>query len=1233
MKRTILLLLAILLWGGTSLLHAQAEAPFLPSAADARCKQWVDSVFFGLNLQEKVGQLIVTTFPAKADKQKKKQIRDLVKKYKIGGLLFAEGTPEEQAILTNIAQKNSKVPVMITFDGEWGLSMRLEGTPYFPKNAALGCIEDNQLIYEYGREVAREFRELGVHVNFAPDADVNTNPLNPVIYVRSFGEDPKKVAEKVLAYSRGLESGGVLSVSKHFPGHGDTDVDSHKGLPVLYYNRERLDSVELYPFREMVRAGLGGVMVGHLQVPALEPDAKTASSLSRNVVTGLLKDEMGFQGLVFTDALDMKGVSSVPQLTTKALLAGNDMVLVQYNTANAVQEVLSAVKEGVLSEKEVEAKCRKILTYKYLLGLRQPRPQLQVSGMSYRIHTDEAKALVTRLRQASITVLGNHFGILPLTPVGGAPIALLSIGEGKDSVFVDEMKKLSPVPMECFRLTREMSEDGRRELVRKLADYRRIVVSVSGKDADVVAYADFLAGLDLSVPLVYAFFTSYRGMQPLEPALNQASAVVLGHSSEADIQQYVAGVIFAKVPAQGKLSMSIGSLYQAGEGSVITPGMKPGSIIPEDLGMKSNELHRIDAIVRAGLAAGAYPGCQVLVLKDGQTVYDKCFGIHSDKDTTAVRPTDLFDLASLTKTTATLLAVMKLYDGGKLKLTDKVSQYLPFLRSTNKKNITIKDLLLHESGLPPYIRFYLEAIDPNSVHGPYAQSWVDEWHRTRVSEHSYYCSDFKFKKGLVSEKESSVYNLHVADKMWLNKSFKNTILQNLLYAASPLYNGNTMYKDVKNLDGTQLFPQTYDKELWKRAADAADAAINCCLGAGIQMSLSGENSINKYEKMFYSNTSNPEFILASIQTYGIYEDVSCNSHSEDKGGWGRFSIMQNQVDAYETADGHLPFLMDDDGCIIYDSNGQPTVNPESNYSESGFTHVDELWDGTSWQPCTNVYKDLNGAVVNDMGKYDLYNMYVNRDPRFYASLTFQGAKFRNATEGLERCYHFAYWRNLEYYTYWWVDGYPNVNTNNETGYGLRKFMNPVADIKNWIGTSSNYPLFRLAELYLIKAEALNEYYESPNQDVYDAINEVRSRVEMPDLPIVSEDNTKIGMRKRIRNERRVELFFEGHRFWDVRRWKIGDKCFGIPNYRMNAQPTEAEIMAKANELGYTSMTDNANNPDYWWDRVWNSRDVGLQIYYKRTVDVNCVFSDKMYLFPIPQGDINKNLNLVQNYGW
>lgn len=452
------------------------------------------------------------------------------------------------------------------------------------------------------------------------------------------------------------------------------------------------------------------------------------------------------------------------------------------------------------------------------------------------------------------------------------------------------------------------------------------------------------------------------------------------------------------------------------------------------------------------------------------------------------------------------------------------------------------------------------------------------------------------------------------------------------------FTGNTaplILKDIKNADGTQLFPQTYDKELWKKAADAAQAAIDRCLSAGITLSHEGVNSINKYEKMFYNNTNNSEFILASIQTYGIYEDVSCNSHSNDKGGWGRFSIMQNQVDAYETATGHLPFLMDDEGCILYDENGTPTINPESDYKEDGFTHVDELWDGTTMQPCTNVYLDLNYSVVKDMGEYDLYNMYVNRDPRFYASLTFQGAKFRNATEGLQRCYHFAYWRNQEQYGPLWVDGYPNINTNNETGYGVRKYMNPEADIKNWIGTSSNYPLFRLSELYLIKAEALNEYYDTPNQEVYDAINQIRDRVDMPRLPLsdVAEDKTQIGMRKRIRNERRVELFFEGHRFWDVRRWMVGDRCFGIPNYRMNAQPSENELMAKAREMGKVSMTDYASDPAYSEQRVWDSREVGLAIYYKRTVDVNCVFSDKMYLFPIPQDDINKNGILVQNYGW
>lgn len=792
MKRCTLFLWAIGLLLGFSSLHAQTVAPFLPSAGDSRCRQWVDSVFTGLNRQEKIGQLIVATIPAKADKATKKKIRELIKKYKVGGLLFSEGTPEEQAILTNMARKDAKIPVMITFDGEWGLSMRLKGAPDYPRNAALGCIEDNSLIEAYGREVARQFRELGVHVNFAPDADVNTNPFNPVIHVRSFGENPRKVAEKVVAYSRGLESGGVLSVCKHFPGHGDTDVDSHKALPALYYNRERLDSVELYPFKEMIRAGLGGVMVGHLQVQALDPDGVTPSSLSKNVVTGLLKDELGFKGLVFTDALDMKGVSGVPQVTTKALQAGNDMVLVQYNTKNAVEELIAAVESGKLSKEELDAKCRKVLTYKYMLGLRSRQPQLQVSGMSYRINTEEAQTLASKLRCSAVTVLNNYFNILPLAPVEGN-IAVLSMGEKEmDAPFVEAMKKNAGISH--FYLPWNADEAAQQEVLGQLAAYRRVVISITGSayvsDRDVA----FLEGLNLSAPLVYTFFTSYRTLQPLAPALAKSSAVVLAHSIEADLQQYVADVLFAKEPARGKISMSIGRLFPAGTGCVIEPGMKPGEYIPEDYGMKSYVLQGIDAVAQKGLAAGAYPGCRVLVLKDGQPVYDKGFGTHSDKDTTAVRSTDLFDLASLTKTTATLLAVMKLYDEGKIKLEDKVSKYLPLLRNGNKRNITIRELLLHESGLPPYIRFYVDIIDPNSVHGPYSQSWVDEWHRTQVSEHSYYCTDFKFKKGMMSDKNTSTHTLHMADGMWLNKSFKNSILQTI--ARCELDSKRYVYSDL-----------------------------------------------------------------------------------------------------------------------------------------------------------------------------------------------------------------------------------------------------------------------------------------------------------------------------------------------------------------------------------------------------------------------------------------------------
>ena len=343
-----LLTVVFLLSAGT--LWAQQAAGLLPVQEDTHCKEWVEQTLSRMKLKDKVGQLFVYTLAPRADKDTEKLVGKLTRKFKVGAFLYSEGTVEDQANLTNYAQRQSKIPLMITFDGEWGLAMRLENTPVFPRNAALGCISDNTLIEAYGQEVARELREIGAHVNFAPDADVNTNPENPVIHVRSFGENPKTVAEKVIAYGRGLETGGILSVSKHFPGHGDTDVDSHQALPAVYYNRARLDSVELYPFKEAIRAGVSGMMVGHLQVPVIEPIGDLPSSLSRNVVYGLLTEELAFKGLIFTDALAMKGVAGNKSVCLQALQAGNDMVLAPRRLKEEMDAVLEAVEKGELPD-------------------------------------------------------------------------------------------------------------------------------------------------------------------------------------------------------------------------------------------------------------------------------------------------------------------------------------------------------------------------------------------------------------------------------------------------------------------------------------------------------------------------------------------------------------------------------------------------------------------------------------------------------------------------------------------------------------------------------------------------------------------------------------------------------------------------------------------------------------------------------------------------------------------
>lgn len=765
--------------------------PLLVSKAlqDEDCRHWVDSVMNKLSFKEKVGQLFIYTIAPIDTKRNLELLHEAVETHKVGGLLFSGGKMQTQVELTNRAQKQAKVPVMITFDGEWGLAMRLRGTPVFPRNMVLGCIRDNQLIYEYGSEVARQCRQIGVQVNFAPVADVNINPKNPVINTRSFGEDPVQVADKVIAYAYGLEGGGVLSVCKHFPGHGDTDVDSHKALPVLPFTRERLDSVELYPFKKAIRAGLGGMMVGHLQVPVIEPVGGLPSSLSRNVVYDLLTDELAFKGLVFTDALAMKGVSGNGHVSLQALKAGNDMVLAPRNLKEEIPAVLEAVEKGELAREDIENKCRKVLTYKYVLGLKK-KTFIQLSGLEQRINRPQTRDLIRRLNQAAITVLNNKNHILPLHADKAQTLALLEIGKpGETEVLARQMSRYTSLAR--FRLRPNQTEAENRRLRDSLATYKRIVIAVS--EQRLAPYHSFFAKFAPENPAIYLFFTPGKMMMQIHHAVSHAPAVILGHSHNSDVQRQTADILFAKATADGRLSASIGGLFPTGAGVTITPET-PLHFIPEEHGLSSALLKKIDTIALDGIQQGAYPGCQVVVLKNGHVMVDKAFGTYAGKGSPGVESTDIYDLASLSKTTGTLLAVMKLYDKGRFNLTDKISDYLPFLQRTDKKDITIREILYHQSGLPPWLPFYQEVIDKDSYDGRLFSARKDAHHPVQIGTATWANPRFKFKSEYISPVKTGDYTIQICDSLWLNRSFRKVIEEKIVEA--PLKQKRYVYSDI-----------------------------------------------------------------------------------------------------------------------------------------------------------------------------------------------------------------------------------------------------------------------------------------------------------------------------------------------------------------------------------------------------------------------------------------------------
>lgn len=764
MKKTIILCVTMLI--SVSMFAQTAILSQIKDTAD--CRKWVESQLATMTLKQKIGQLFIHTVEPSLMQRNKTNIQKAIEEYGLGGLLFSKGRTEDQVKLTNLAQQWSKVPLLITFDGEWGLAMRLAGTPDFPKNRILGCIEDDSLIYRYGREMARQLHEIGAQVNFAPVADIDNNPDNPVINIRSFGSSPKEVARKVIAYARGLEDGGILAVCKHFPGHGDTETDSHVSTPVLNFDRTRLDSIELYPFREAVEAGIGGMMVGHLQVPEIEDKP---ASISPEVITSILRNEFGFSGLVFTDALEMKGIRHAEHVCAQALIAGNDMVLAPRSLKREMSGVLNAVKKGLLSEDAITEKCRKVLTYKYALGLKE-RPSVNENGIAQRISTSETERLLATLNKAAVTVLKDSIEMLPLElSLSGNVLLSISPTLTEAYPFYKELKASASVSWIHAKV------DSLAFIRERLRTAQQIIVALHQKDCK--AYLPLIQEFAEDKPLAIVCFQSQDVLADMAQELQKVSAIVLAHTNEDYIQRYVADVMTGKAKVTGKASVGIAGLCPAGTGIVIDPD-HPHLYTPEDFGMDSRTLARIDSIAEEGIAAQAYPGCHVLILKEGYPVYNKCFGRYTyDAGSPEIKENSLYDLASLSKATGTLLAVMKLYDEGKFGLTDPISKFLPWLKDTDKEDITIQDLLFHESGLPAYWPFYEEAIDKKTCKGGLFRKRKDKHHQLQVDEHLYACTDFAYNAEWVSGTPSAKYNLPLSDSLYLNGGFREEMRKQL----------------------------------------------------------------------------------------------------------------------------------------------------------------------------------------------------------------------------------------------------------------------------------------------------------------------------------------------------------------------------------------------------------------------------------------------------------------------
>ena len=707
--KKLFLILSVLFFSFTGI--SQQIYPLLVENDQLNQKKWVDSIYNSMTLKEKVGQLFMVDVFSSDPKSKNDKIDSLIKNQHIGGIIFSKGGPKRQAKLNNHYQNISKTPLIMAMDAEWGLAMRLDSTFAYPWNMTLGAITNNEIIYKIGKQIGEHTKRIGMHINFSPVVDINTNPNNPIIGNRSFGEDRDNVTEKALSYMRGIQSVGILANAKHFPGHGDTEKDSHKTLPTISFSKKRLDSIELYPYKRLIEAGLSSVMIAHLNVPSLELRANFPSSLSKNIVTNLLQKDLEFNGLVFTDALNMKGASNFKkpgEIDLAAFLAGNDVLLISESIPKAQQLIMKAFYDGRIDEARLERSVKKILYAKYKVGLNNYHP-VDMNNLVEDLNTPLDNVLYEMAMKNALTVLKNKRLIVPVKKLANTKIAYVHFGDDSGEYFLSQLQKYTKVDWVKAKTLDEYN--------KKLKEYDLTIIGFHKSNVNPWKEYKFteieltrLYEIARNNKVILDVFARPYALIDLKLTSN-IEGIIMSYQNSKVSQELSAQLIFGAITAKGSLPVSIGEKFPLNTTNFTRNQNRLQYGTPESVGINSIKLNKIDSLATLGLIEDMMPGAQILVARKGKVIYHKTFGHHTQHKKIKVSEDDVYDVASLTKILATLPMIMELVDNGTINLNTKISELLPDYIGSNKEDITLQQMLSHYARIKSWIPFYINTLD------------------------------------------------------------------------------------------------------------------------------------------------------------------------------------------------------------------------------------------------------------------------------------------------------------------------------------------------------------------------------------------------------------------------------------------------------------------------------------------------------------------------------------------